>query len=312
MVYDLYYAGTSYKPVVEMMMDKNVCKLYTQYTEKKCITRWADAKREGRTQGKLFVDSGAFSAHTKGADLGIDEYIEFVNSLGEYVDLAAEMDHIPGIRFQARTVEQIKYSSVKSWENYLYMRDKMLYPDRMIPIFHQDEELKWLENMLNWVRPEGGHIPYIGISSSKDKPAILREQWYYKVFSVIHASKNPDVKTHSLGTSSIDHMEKFPFTSSDATSWIRFAANGCILTPFGVCLVSEQTPRSSSGNDNDLLISEHKDVIEKYVNDMGLTLEQVASHNMYRQIVNLNYYNNWAMNYEYKGPKVFKQKSLLH
>ena len=311
MSYDLYFAGTTYKPILQLMKEMNVCKLYTQLTERRVINDWAQAKGEGITKGKLFVDSGAFTAHTKGVKLDMDEYCAYANGLGENVDLIAEMDHIPGIRFQKRTPEDIVFSSKKSWENYLYMRDHIEHTDKLIPIFHQDEEMRWLRNMLDWTSPEGKHIPYIGISSSKDKPAILREEWYYKVFSVIHASRNPEVKTHSFGTSSVTHMEKFPFTSSDATSWIRFAANGCILTPFGVCLVSDQTKQSSSGNDNDLLISEHREMIEEYVVSLGLTLEEVASHNSYRQIVNLKYFKNWADNYVYKGPAVFKQRTLI-
>ena len=64
MGYDLYFAGTTYKNILQMMKEMNVCKLYTQFSEKKVIRDWSEAKRTGITTGKLFVDSGALSGHT--------------------------------------------------------------------------------------------------------------------------------------------------------------------------------------------------------------------------------------------------------
>ena len=81
MKFDIYFAGSSYNSVMEKGIEIGVCKLFTQLTERKEINRWASLKKEGKVKGKLFVDSGAFTAHTKGAKLDVDEYIEYINQL---------------------------------------------------------------------------------------------------------------------------------------------------------------------------------------------------------------------------------------
>jgi hypothetical protein len=311
MKYDIYFAGSSYASVMKKGEELNVCKLFTQLTERKSINEWAELKRSGEFTGKLMMDSGAFSAHTRGANVDVDEYISYINTLGDGITLAIQVDHIPGKFGVPRTKEQVLEAPRKSWDNYLYMRDKVNDPDKILPVFHQDEDFKWLRNMLDFRDPDGKQLQYICISSAKDKHTNLRESWYYKVFSIIHASSNPDIKTHSLGTSSINHMQRFPFTSSDATSWIQLAALGYIITDIDNLLVSGQTKQSSSGDNNALLIPEKRRYLEDLAPKYGLTIQQIQDSSEYRQQWNMLYYIKWSQNYEYIGPKVFKQKSLF-
>ena len=44
----------------------------------------------------LFIDSGAFSVHTGKANVTADEYIDYINSIDEDVDVCAQLDTIPG------------------------------------------------------------------------------------------------------------------------------------------------------------------------------------------------------------------------
>ena len=311
MKFDIYFAGSSYNSVMEKGIEIGVCKLFTQLTERKEINRWASLKKEGKFKGKLFVDSGAFTAHTKGAELDVDEYIEYINQLGEGITLAAQVDHIPGKFGVPRTKEQILEAPKKSWENYLYMRDRVKYPNKLLPVFHQDEDFKWLKTMLDFRDPDNKPLDYICISSSKDKHTKLREDWYKRVFSIIHNSSNPDIKTHSLGTSSIKHLEKYPFTSSDATSWIRVAAQGQIYTEKGTLLVSKETIQNKAKTNNAFLIPEQKKFLEEYIPQFGLTCEQIQESSEYRQMFNMLYYIHWAQSYEYKGPKVYAKTGLF-
>lgn len=309
--YDIYFAGSSYASVMKAGQKYHVCKLFTQLTERKSINEWADLKREGTFHGKLMVDSGAFSAHTRGADLDVDEYIGYIDSLGTGVDLAIQVDHIPGVFGVPRTKQQILEAPKKSWDNFLYMRDHVNDPDKILAVFHQDEDFKWLKNMLDYRDVNNKPLKYICISSSKDKHTKLREDWYYKVFSIIQNSSNPDIKTHSLGTSSINHMELFPFTSSDATSWIQVAARGYIYTEMGLMLVSDQTIQNGSGENNAFMDKAKRNFLEGYIPRFGMNCEDIQRHSEYRQLFNMLFYLHWAQNYEYKGPKSFKKKSLF-
>lgn len=314
MIFDLYFAGSSYEEVMKYGKEKNICKLFTQAGERKSITEWANEKIEGKIKNKLFVDSGAYTSHTKGHDVDVDDYINYVNNLDEGITLFAQVDKIPGKFGIPRTREEILKAPAESWDNYLYMRNKVKSPEKLVPIFHQDEQFRWLENMLEWKDENGHHIPYIGISSSKDKAPKFREAWYWKVFDVIERSSNPGVKTHSFGTSSIRHLETFPFTSSDATSWLRGAAFGSITTDYGTILVSGVQDKDKA-HINACPIS--YDNLKEYVLNYGFELNELiydtedSKAHIKRQMFNIAYLQKWAENYQYKGPKSFIRKGLF-
>ena len=316
MPFDLYFAGAENPKVMEFAKQKNVCKLFTQATERKHITEWANEKVDNKITNKLFADSGAYSAHTRGYEVDVDDYIDYINNLDDGLDLFAQVDKIPGEFRKERTQEQIINAPRESWENYLYMRERVKSPHKLVPIFHQDEDFKWLKNMLEWKDEKGNHIPYIGVSSSKDKAVKFREDWYWKVFGIVQESSNPKVFIHSFGTSSIKHLETFPFKSSDATSWIRGAAFGGIQTDFGTILVSGVQDKDKE-HINACPIS-YK-ALEKYVNKYGFELNELiyddeegsGSARVKRIMFNMAYLKDWADNYEYKGPKSFVRKGLF-
>lgn len=314
MGFDLYFAGAPINEVSDYLKELGVCKLFSQLTERSSIKSWADAIRKGETSGKLFVDSGAFTAHNKDITIDVDEYIDYVNSLGDCVTLFAQLDKIPGKRNVPRTVKDVTEAPKISWDNYLYMRERVNHPHKLVPIFHQDEPFEWLRNMLEWRDEEGRHIPYIGISSSKDKGAKYRADWYWRVFSVIQKSSNPSVKTHAFGTSSIKHLELFPFTSSDATTWIQAAVNGSIETEFGVIKVSG-VQENSKEHIKHCPISFK--VLKEYVESFGFELNDLIydtdGRKAYaeRMKFNATYLKRWADNYEYKGPKSFVNRGLF-
>ena len=314
MGFDLYFAGGAENEVIDYSKELGVHKLFSQLTERKFINSWIDAVRKGETSGKLFVDSGAFTAHNKDITIDVDDYINYVNSLGDCVTLFAQLDKIPGKRNVPRTIKDVTEAPKINWDNYLYMRERVNHPHKLVPIFHQDEPFEWLQNMLEWRDEKGEPIPYIGISSSKDKGAKYRADWYWRVFSVIQRSSNPNVKTHAFGTSSIKHLELFPFTSADATSWIQIAVNGCIETEFGVITVSG-VRENSKEHIKHCLIS--YGTLKEYVKSFGFELDELIYDTddrkayMQRLKFNIAYLKRWADNYEYKGPKSFINRGLF-
>ena len=77
---DLYMAGSTFKELNGWLREKNYNKLLSQLNDRGTIEEWRDALRQNRQcQSKLFIDSGAFTAHTKGAELDVDEYIQYLN-----------------------------------------------------------------------------------------------------------------------------------------------------------------------------------------------------------------------------------------
>ena len=240
MAFDFYFAGTQSKETTELMVSIGANILRSYINDRKSIEELIEHKRSGTWEGKLLIDSGAFTVHRKGGTINVDAYVDFLNANKEYIDHAIQFDDIPGVWGEVKTIEQIQSSPVKSWENFVYMTSKLDNPKMLLPVIHQGENLKHLQTMLDFTFPDGSPIPYICISGNKELTAKQRKQWYTKVFDIIARSKNPNVSTHCLGSATITDMQEYPFTSSDATSWLLTSATGSILTPFGPVLISDQ------------------------------------------------------------------------
>lgn len=309
---DLYFAGTAYKEVLEECKKLKVAKLFTNATERKNIIDFA---KDENFKGKLMVDSGAFTTHTQGKEMNIDDYIDFLNKYDDGIDYFIQVDDIPGIWGQPKTEEQLRSSPIKSWNNYLYMLDKVKSPKKLLPVFHQGEDFKYLKNMVNFKYKDGSYIEYICISGNKELNSNQRSLWYDKCFEVIESSSNPNVKIHCLGCQSTKQLEKYPFTSADATSWVRTAAFGNIMTDYGNILISSRQENNFKNVINESEIN--LEVLNSFIKKFGFNLSQLSSDseegkaNVNRMIFNLRYLKDWADNYKYLGPKSFIRKRLF-
>ena len=194
-------------------------------------------------------------------------------------------------------MEQILKAPEISWENYLYMRQKVKSPNKLLPIFHRREDFKYLKQMLETTF-DGKYIPYIGIAATTDSSVKEKKEWFDKVFKIIKNSSNPNVKTHAFGMTSLKLLEKYPFTSADSTSWIMTGANGAIMTPFGTIYVSQS--KSNELNYITHLSKEALLTLQEYLHSLGLTFEEVSTDYKQRMLANIKYLKNWCDNYKYK------------
>ena len=305
--FDLYFAGSQNK-LAEAYLQANGCnRLASQLIDRIVIKNWIEARSDGGAKGHLFIDSGAFSAHTRDAELDVDEYIEYVNSIDEHVHIFAQVDKIPGVFAQPKTREQLLEAPEISWQNYLYMRDKVKSPDKLLPIFHQGEEWKWLENILE-AKFDGKPIPYIGISPANDRPVKEKEVFIERCFKIIAKSSNPDVKTHAFGMTSLNVLERYPFTSADSTSWIMNGANGSIMTKYGSVTIS--SGRTHAPDHLFKMPKAAQDEIQKYVETHGFDMKGLSEDYKQRIIFNIMYLSEWSKNYQYQPSKVIR-KSLF-
>ena len=303
--FQLYFAGSQNKQSEVVLQELNVNRLASQFLDRLVIADWIRARSEGKAQGHLFIDSGAFSAHTKGIKIDVDEYIAYVNGIDEHVHLIARLDVIPGEYRKKKSPEQLAEAPKLSWANYLYMRRRLKSPDKLLPIFHQGEDFKWLENMLE-ATFNGKHIEYIGISPANDMSLTEKEKFIDQCFKIIQVSSNPNVQTHAFGTTSMPLLNRYPFTSADATTWIMCGAMGSIMSKYGnVCVSSGRT--YANEHINRMPKAAQKE-IEDYVLSHGYTLEGLADDYKQRIEFNIKYLNEWSHNYELKYSSVTRTK----
>lgn len=309
MAFDLYFAGAGCTAYDEYCAENNCNKLYSQLNERSAIYRFMNLIQKNNSKSKLFIDSGAWSAHSKGKEIDVDEYIQFLNKYDENFYIYAQLDKIPGEFRKPKTLEQRLEAPELSWKNYLYMKDKVKTRDKLLPIFHQGEDYKWLINMLEYVHPDTGkHIPYIGISPSNDLPVSQKIVFIEKCFDIIKNSSNPNVKTHAFGMTSLKVLEQYPFTSADSTSWILTAANGGIMTDIGIIIVSENQKYDKKHILN--LDEGNRRYVENIINSYGFSLDELSKNYVKRGIFNIKYLTKWADNYIYK-PSRIKQTNLF-
>lgn len=304
-MFDLYFAGSGSNKVLDYKLEKDVNSLFSQLNEKKSIQKFINSD----CKGKLFIDSGAFSAHKSGSEVDVDEYIQYINENDEHFTIYAQLDKIPGTFGKPKTPEEILEAPELSWKNYLYMKDKVKSRDKLIPVFHQGEDFKHLVRMLEYTHEDGKHIPYIGISPANDSSVVNKEAFIKRCFDIIKASSNPNVKTHAFGMTSLDLLEKYPFTSADSTSYIMSAAYGGIMTEFGLVSVSSVS-QSKPGNYASLP-KEAKERLDEYVKSKGYSMEELKEDAELRKLFNIDYLTDWQKNYVFKGTSNIKPKRLF-
>ena len=305
MAFDLYFAGTVGEDCTNLIRKLNCCQLLSQLNERKSLNKWVQYKREHpECTCKLFVDSGAFSAHTLGKEVNVDEYIEYINSIDDQVTVFAQVDKIPGTFGREHTYEEVCEGAEKSWENYLYMKDKVKSRDKLLPIFHQGEDFKWLRNMLEYTHEDGSHIKYIGISSNNAESIPGKIAWFEKCFKTIKESSNPNVKTHAFGMTIAKILQQFPFTSADSTGWIMTGANGAVRVRDKIIKISEQSNNRDDHYDH--LPPAVKDEVLKECEKFGISITELKTDYAKRQLFNIYSLNEWAQNYKYIGNNILK------
>lgn len=304
MAFDLYFAGTGPSSVVDFKFENGTNQLLSQLNERSSINKWIENMRKTNHISKLFIDSGAWSAHSVGKEVDVDDYIKFLNKYDEYFYIFAQVDKIPGKFRQIKTKEELLEAPDLSWKNYLYMKDKVKSRDKLLPVFHQGEDFKWLENMLEYTHEDTGkHISYIGISPANDSSIQGKLVFVNKCFEIIKKSSNPNVKTHAFGMTSLDILEQYPFTSADSTSYIMCAVNGGIMTEYGVVVLSDRRMTKNNG-----LFLNDKTRLTELANRYGFSIEELAESAYNRMLYNIKFLLDWCENYKYKPPKVNKNK----
>ena len=298
--FDLYFAGAHNSRSEEYLQRRGANRLKSQLRERKDIEKWI---ANMTPNNKLFIDSGAYTAYTKGVSVDVDDYISYINSISDKITIFAQVDKIPGTFRQEKTVQEKKEAPAKSWENYLYMRARVKEPDKLIPIFHQGEDYAWLKNMLEWTDETGKHIPYIGISPAFDVPGL--ESFLDASFDIIEQSSNPNVKTHAFGMTRLKVLEQYPYYSADSTSWLLSAGMGSVYTPWGTIYMSDRKDAEGSYIMNQPKAAQ--ETLSTYFAKLGFTMEEVRTDYSAQALLNIQYLLDWASNYRFKGTHRRKQ-----
>lgn len=296
--FDLYFAGARDAALDDWVLESGGCRLFSYFNDKKAIDIWCATHRSS----KLFVDSGAFSAWTKGVFIDVDEYISWINERSDFIQLYGQIDVIPGDRVSGHTRKQVEEAAAATWENYLYMRPRMKKPESLLYTFHVGEPYRYLEEALEWRDEKGNSIPYIALGGMVGKNTRTRKAFLDNCFQAIKKSSNPNVKVHAFGMTSFKLLQSYPIASADSTSWIMTGSMGGVMIDAGVVVVSDQQSGLSSHYSH--LPKQFQEQFEQVLLEFGYTLADLKDSHLNRILLNGKYMSKRAKELqEVSGPK---------
>jgi hypothetical protein len=226
------------------------------------------------------LDSGAFSAWTKRINIDLDEYISFCLQHLPYINYIINLDVIPGKFGQkALPAEEIEKSASKGWANYEYMIKQGIPKEKLIHIFHQGENFKWLEKIVE-------AMPYIGLSPANDRSTSEKTQWLDDCMKYVCDDKGyPKVKWHGFAVTSLRLMFRYPWYSVDSTSWVMTSRMGGVMVPryksgkwvydeqsWKVSVSARSPDKSEAGKHIDTFPEQQKQHILDYFSEKGYVL----------------------------------------
>lgn len=199
--FNYYYAGTRTKYAEDALTEYGYCRLMSYVNEKGAIQRHCKAGRP------VFVDSGAFSAMTRGIEINVDDYIKWLNEYSANMEKFCCFDRI-GI-----TEEEFEECAKATWENYLYMYDKLKEPHKLVYCFHFGEPIEYLHKALEFGCK---HIALGGVAKRKRGE---RKEFFESLKDEFN--EHPDVSVHAFGVSDITLLKEYQYiTGADSTSWL--------------------------------------------------------------------------------------------
>jgi hypothetical protein len=224
----------------------------------------------------LFLDSGAFSAFSKGALININDFSEFVKKTQTMWTTCSSLDHIG----------QGEESAIGSKKNFDWLRNTGA---KIQPVFHVREPDKYLEQYM----AEGWD--YIFIGGMVPETTVWLKDRLDGLWDKVLADKEgrPKVKTHGFGLTDQKLMFRYPWYSVDSTSWLMTGIfGGCLLvTPDKRVLkimFSKDSPtrKKINGWHFSTLKAVEKDEIRELMEPYNITPEQCAEHYSFRDTIN--------------------------
>lgn len=216
--------------------------------------QYVDAIREDGI--KVFLDSGAFSAYTKGIAVDLDAYCDYIRRNQDIIDVASVLDGIGDAQ--------------QTYENQLYMEKQGVKP---LPCFHYGEDERYLEYYL-------ANYDYITLGGMVPVATPQLKIWLDRLWEhyLTDGSGRPRCRVHGFGLTVVSLMERYPWYSVDSSSWVQMAANGAIYLPqYGVIPISQSSPQAKNEGQHFLNRPiEEQQAIRSIVNGYGFDCDRMV------------------------------------
>lgn len=223
--------------------------------------------RKMRRDGcRVFLDSGAFSAFTKGYEIDLKAYARYIHDNQDIIEVASVLDAIGDPR--------------GTWENQKRLES---LDCAVLPCYHYGEPEGVLEYYIK-------NYEYITIGGMVPVATPQLRIWLDRIWTqyLTDDTGKARLKVHGFGLTVPELMRRYPWYSVDSSSWVQIAANGGIFLPeMGALHVSEHSPaRKIFGQHYATLSPHHQEFVRERCHHYGFDIHDLAT----------DYIHRWAMN----------------
>lgn len=231
--------------------------------------RYAERLREDGT--RIFLDSGAFSAFTKGVQIDLPRYCDFVASNEDIIEVASVLDGIG--------------DPEETWKNQQAMEQQGVKP---LPCFHYGEPVEFLQHYIE-------NYEYITLGGMVPISTPQLKLWLDSIWEnyLTDDQGKPKLKVHGFGLTTISLMTAYPWYSVDSSSWVQFALNGWVYFPgFKAVQISSSSSSAKKENANYSNMCERDQAyIERLIEQAEFETERVQQSYYSRAAFNIWAYN---------------------
>ena len=274
---ELYFAGGSTQRVEDFMWNKKCSRLFSQFREKNNIKKYIE-----RGGNNIFLDSGAFSAYNSGSIIDIDSLCDYANSITQHCKFIACLDVIG--------------DAEKSFENFVYMRHKLIEPNKLIPAFHINEPIEYLYKYLEY-EDEFGKLDKLALGGIAKQSQPNRKRFLDMCEPI--CERYPNVWIHLFGVTNLSLINNYQFIDSvDSTKYIMDSVYGGITIPpkFIQIYIGKRNALNNS-----IIRKEDSLVIQEICKKAGIEQWELSENGDARSIFDIQSMLEWLKLYNKKG-----------
>lgn len=290
---NFYKGGTYYEKLTDREKaghDSSVDRLESYHY----IHKPAYVNRIRESGDKVFLDSGAFSAYSLGAEIDLPAYCRYIQANEDIIRRDGDDNRI----LMASVLDGIG-DPLKTYQNQLAMEELGVCP---LPCFHYGEDERYLE----WYMANYEYIT-IGGMVPISNPQLFH--WLDRIWGqyLTDGSGRPRIKVHGFGLTSVPLMERYPWYSVDSSSWVQLAAFGNVMVPgYGQYATSARSPaKKQEGRHLDNITEIERERLELIIRQEGYDPDRFRELNYPRWA-----YNVWA--YSELGRMLTNQHKTYH
>lgn len=247
--------------------------------------RWAGiASRKDSGITKMLLDSGAFTAWSKGKRVDINHLIATYSEVMALADQSKvkiwliNLDVIPGSAGVTAGEDEVREAIKQSDINFEILTKE--FGDCVVPVYHQNESEARLHEVASMAS-------YICASPRNDLPEWTRVQWSEEV----HSKLPPNIRTHGLATTGAKMLDRVPWWSVDSAAWLYSGAMGKVDCWYGGKWVSiniskESPDRYNQGKHYDNCDKHIRQVVEERAAFHGVDVAKMRDDHMARKLFN--------------------------